>query len=84
MKNIIIVYHQDRLARFRLELIEDLIRKYSGGNITINITIMEKSEKITAEKELSLDVISLDVIQIMNVFIAKINGLRKYKKRNKI
>jgi predicted site-specific integrase-resolvase len=32
---------------------------------------------ITAEEELALD-----VIQIINVFTAKMNGLRKYKKEN--
>jgi len=56
-------------------LIEDLIKKYSGGKITI----MEKIEEITAEEELALD-----VIQIMNVFTAKMNGLRKYKKKENI
>ena len=40
---------------------------------------MEKSEEITAEEELALD-----VIQIMNVFTAKMNGLRKYKKKENI
>lgn len=71
----VVVVHKDRLARFGFELIEDLIKKYSGGKITI----MEKSEEITAEEELALD-----VIQIMNVFTAKMNGLRKYKKKENI
>ena len=38
---------------------------------------MNKKEELAPEEELALD-----VIQIMNVFIAKMNGMRKYKKQN--
>ena len=69
----VVVVHKDRLARFGFELIEDLIKKYSGGKITV----IKKKEEITSEEELALD-----VIQIMNVFTAKMNGLRKYKKKD--
>ena len=68
----VVVVYKDRLTRFGFELIEDLIKKYSGGKITI----MNKKAEIPPEEELALD-----VIQIMNVFTAKMNGLRKYKKK---
>ena len=63
--------HKDRLARFGYELIEDLIKKYSNGKIIIT----EKKENLLPEEELAQD-----VLQIMNVYVAKMNGLRKYKK----
>ena len=62
--------HKDRLVRFGYELIEDLIKEYSGGKIII----VNKKEDITLEEEMAMD-----VLQIMNVFTAKMNGLRKYK-----
>jgi predicted site-specific integrase-resolvase len=67
----VVVAYKDRLARFGYELIEDLIKKYSGGKIIV----INKKEKITPEEELAQD-----VLQIMNIFVAKMNGLRKYKK----
>ena len=69
----LVVVHKDRLTRFGFELIEDLINKYSEGKITV----INKKKEITPEEELVLD-----VIQIMNVFTAKMNGLRKYKKKD--
>ena len=70
----LVIAHKDRLARFGYELIEDLIKKYSGGKIII----AEKKEELMPEEELAQD-----VLQIMNVFVAKMNGLRKYKKKDK-
>ena len=67
----LVIMHKDRLIRFGYELIEDLIKEYSGGKIII----VEKKEDNTAEEEMAID-----VLQIMNVFTAKMNGLRKYKK----
>jgi len=67
----LVIVHKDRLARFGYELIEYLINKYSKGKITI----IEKNGNIEPEEELVKD-----VIQIMNVFVAKINGRRKYTK----
>jgi len=68
----LVIVHKDRLARFGYELIEYLINKYSKGKITI----IEKNGNIEPEEELVKD-----VIQIMNVFVAKINGRRKYTKK---
>lgn len=72
--NEVIIVHKDRLCRFGYELIEDLIVKYSNGKIII----LEKS----IQKEVKEELVD-DVLQIMNVFVAKINGMRKYSK-NKI
>ena len=67
----LVITYKDRLARFGYELIEMLIKNYSGGNITI----LNKKEEETPHEEITKDIIS-----IMNVYVAKINGLRKYKK----
>lgn len=66
----LIIAYKDRLARFGYELIEWLINKYS--NATINI--INRIEEETPTEELTKDIVS-----IMNVYVAKINGLRKYK-----
>ena len=71
---IVVVSYKDRLARFGFELIEKLIKDYSGGVIKIE----NKKEEQTPEEE-----ITKDIITIMNVYVAKINGLRKYKKEIK-
>ena len=67
----IVVVHKDRLCRFGYELIEDIITKYSKGKITI----LEELEKKEPKEELVKD-----VLQIMNIFVAKMNGMRKYEK----
>lgn len=70
----VVVVYKDRLTRFGYELIEDIIKKYSDGKITI----IEKKEDTKPEEELMQDVLG-----IMNVFVVKMNGLRKYKKLQK-
>lgn len=67
----LVVEHKDRLTRFGYEMIENIIKKYSKGEIII----INKKDNQKPEEELIMD-----VMQIMNVFIAKMNGLRKYKK----
>jgi putative resolvase len=71
----VVVVHKDRLCRYGYELIEDIIRKYSNGKITIL-----EGEK---EKEPKEELVE-DVLQIMNIFVAKMNGMRKYEKSLKI
>jgi predicted site-specific integrase-resolvase len=51
-------------------MIEDIIKKYSNGKIVV----INRDEEETLMEELSKDILS-----IMNVYVAKINGLRKYK-----
>ena len=69
--NELVVAHKDRLTRFGYELIEEIIKKYSNGKITI----LNKSQEISQEEELVKDVMA-----ILNVYVAKMNGLRRYKK----
>lgn len=71
INNLIIAY-KDRLARIGYELIENIITKYSNGKIIIT----NSSEEKTPEEELTKDIIT-----IMNVYVAKVNGLRRYKKQ---
>jgi predicted site-specific integrase-resolvase len=66
----LVVACKDRLTRFGFELIEDLIKEYSGGTIKVI------NKKVDEEPEIEL---AKDVLQILNVFTAKMNGLRKYK-----
>ena len=68
--NKVIVAYKDRLARFGYELIEDLIKEYSNGKIII----LNKEEDTNPEEE-----IMKDIMMVMNVYISKLNGLRKYK-----
>jgi putative resolvase len=68
---ILVIAYKDRLARFGFELIEKIINKYSNGKIII----LNKEEEKTPYEEITKDIIS-----IMNVYAAKINGLRKYNK----
>ena len=72
--NELIVAYKDRLTRFGFELIEELIQKYSKGKIVI----LNEKEQIEPEEELVKDVMS-----ILNVYVAKMNGLRKYNIVNK-
>lgn len=69
--NRLVIAHKDRLVRFGFELIEDLIKKYSNGEIVI---LNKKTNEKKPEEELVND-----VLQIMNVYVAKMNGLRRYK-----
>lgn len=66
----VVVAYKDRFARFGFELIEDLIKEYSNGKIIIlnNVKNEEPEEELVK-----------DMLQIMNIFTAKMNGLRKYK-----
>jgi len=71
--NEVVVAHKDRLTRFGFDLIEFLIEKYSGGKIII----LDKKEINDPHEELMSD-----MFQLMNCFVARMNGLRKYKKEN--
>ena len=69
----LVVTYKDRLARFGYELIEWLIKTYSNGEIKI----IHKKDEQTPEEE-----ITNDIIQIMNVYVAKINGRKSNKNKN--
>lgn len=66
----LVIAYKDRLARIGYELIENIIKKYSNGQIIV----VEKTEEETPDEEMAKDIVS-----IMNVYVAKRNGLRKYK-----
>lgn len=67
----LVVAYKDRLCRFGYDLIEWIIKERSNGRI-----LVENNKEKTPEEE-----ITQDIIQIMNVYTAKINGLRKYKNK---
>ena len=66
----LVISYKDRLTRFSFDLLEWMINEYSNGKIIV----LNKKEEQTPHEEISKDIIS-----IMNVYVAKINGLRKYK-----
>ena len=68
--NELVVAYRDRLTRFGFELIEELIKDYSKGKLIV----LNEKDKIEPEEELVKDIMS-----IMNVYVAKMNGLRKYR-----
>lgn len=70
----VVIAYKDRLARFGYELIEYILKNHSNTNIKI----LNKSEEKTPTEELTDDIIA-----IMNVYVAKVNGLRKYEKKLK-
>jgi len=70
----VVVMHKDRLARFGYDLFEDLLRNYSKGKIIV----VEGTKDTEPEEELAKD-----VLQIMNIFVAKMNDLRKYESSRK-
>jgi putative resolvase len=68
--NDLVVFHKDRLARFGYDMIETIIKKYSNINITV-LSNTHKKEPLTEITE--------DIMAIMNIYVAKINGMRRYK-----
>lgn len=72
--NELVVVYKDRLCRFGFELVEYMIETFSAGKIII----MNRIEEKTPAEE-----ISEDILAIMNIYVAKMNGLRKYKKQIK-
>jgi putative resolvase len=66
----VVIAYKDRLARFGYTHIERIIKTYSNGEIIV----LNKLENKEPQEELVED-----VLQVMNVFVAKMNGLRKYK-----
>lgn len=64
------ISYKDRLCRIGYPLIEHLLTKYSNTEIIIEA---EKPETVNEE-------IANDLMQIITVYTAKINGMRSYKK----
>jgi predicted site-specific integrase-resolvase len=69
--NELVVAFKDCLTRYAYDLIEEIINKYSNGKILV----LNIKKNIEPEEELVHDIMAL-----MNVYVAKLNGLRRYKK----
>jgi predicted site-specific integrase-resolvase len=70
----LVVAHKDRLCRFGFELLEFIISKYSNGTIMV---LDDKTSSTETE-------FANDILQILTVFSARLNGRRKYKKKESI
>ncbi len=68
----IVITFKDRLCRFGFDLLESIVRIYSHGKIII---LNRKEEKTPMEE------ITEDILSIMNVYVAKINGMRNHKNK---
>ena len=68
--NKLAISYKDRLCRIGYPLIEHILTKYSDTEIIIE---MEHPETVNEE-------MANDLIQIMTVYTAKINGMRSYKR----
>lgn len=69
----VVVAYKDRLTRFGFEMFQWIIQTYSKGKITILNNVSHSPEQELSE----------DVLAILNVFSARINGLRKYHSKIK-
>jgi len=60
------------------------IKFISCNAFTCNHACLESISFFSNKKQtiITLEELAFDVLQIMNVFVAKMNGLRKYKKSN--
>ncbi len=68
----VVVAYRDRLARFGTELIETLLERNGGELVVLNQREFSPEEELTT-----------DLIAILTVFGARVNGLRRYRKEIK-
>ena len=68
----VVVAHRDRLARFGFELIEYMVKSNGGSIVVLDETVHSPAEELTA-----------DLLSIITVFGARVNGLRKYRDKIK-
>ena len=74
--NKVVIAYRDRLTRFGFEMIERILKVYSNADIIIE-------NKLTLKNKPEEEIVQ-DVMQILQVFNSRINGMRKYKtKKNK-
>jgi len=65
----LVVAHKDRLCRFGFEMFEFIITRFSNGKITVlGDRTCSKNEELVS-----------DILSIITVFSARVNGLRKYR-----
>ncbi len=68
----VVVAYRDRLARFGTELVETLLKRNGGELVVLNQRDLSPEEELTT-----------DLIAILNVYGARVNGLRRYRKEIK-
>jgi len=66
----LVVAHRDRLARFGIDLIRQVIEQNGGKLVVLDETLLSPEQEFTA-----------DLLNIVHVFSARIHGLRSYKKQ---
>ena len=72
MEQSVYVSHENHLARFGTELIEKLLERNGGEFVVLNHRDLSPEEEITT-----------DLLAILTVFGARVNGLRRYHKEIK-
>ncbi len=68
----VVVAYRDRLARFGTELIETLLERNGGELVVLNQPDLSPEEELTT-----------DLLTILTVFGARVNGLRRYRQEIK-
>jgi predicted site-specific integrase-resolvase len=66
----LVVAHRDRLARFGIDLIRQVIEQNGGKLVVLNETLLSLEQELTN-----------DLLNIVRVFSARMPGLRSYKKQ---
>jgi predicted site-specific integrase-resolvase len=71
-KLMLVVAHKDRLARFGFDLIEWMVKRNGGAIVVLNGIDHSPQQELVA-----------DLLAIVTVFGARVNGLRRYSKEIK-
>jgi predicted site-specific integrase-resolvase len=66
----LVVAHRDRLARFGIDLIRQVIEQNGGKLMVLDETLLSPEQELTN-----------DLLNIVHVFSARMHGLRSYKKQ---
>jgi predicted site-specific integrase-resolvase len=66
----LVVAHRDRLARFGIDLIRQVIEQNGGKLVVLDETLLSPEQELTN-----------DLLNIVHVFSARMRGLRSYKKQ---
>jgi predicted site-specific integrase-resolvase len=66
----LVVAHRDRLARFEIDPIRQVLEQNSGKLVVLDETFLSPEQEL-----------SIDLLNIVHVFSARMHGLRSYKKQ---
>jgi predicted site-specific integrase-resolvase len=66
----LVVAHRDRLARFEIDLIRQVLEQNSGKLVVLDETFLSPEQELVT-----------DLLNIVHVFSARMHGLRSYKKQ---